>query len=102
VNIFEQLMKFDDLLAAWLLHATPNTDAERDQMRLVLGLRGQIDHALNRLIAVRLMLAAKDVASVCAELSNATERMEAIEKRIGTAQDIISIVGNFLDAVAFG
>jgi hypothetical protein len=51
MDMFETLLAIDNALVDWLIHASPKTDEDRDKMKLLFGLHGDLDDALNTLVA---------------------------------------------------
>jgi len=100
MGIFETLMRIDDQVVDWILHATPKTDDDRDLMRRILDLRGDLEDALNRLVAYRLRLSTAALPDEAARLSAISQGMTTTEKQVETAEKVLSIVGEVVAIAA--
>lgn len=93
MNIFQMLLDFDDQLVDWILHVTPSTDDERDRMRRVLAIRGEIENDLNELVAYRLKLSAAALPALAARLGTLASDMQEAEYKIENAGKVVSAAG---------
>jgi hypothetical protein len=97
MRIFETLLSFDAMLVDWLLHASPTTDKERTDMQRLFALRGDLDDAINDLVAFRLKLAVASLPAETASLSAATATMTVTAKTIDSVQTVLTTTGTALE-----
>lgn len=93
MGIFETLLDVDDELVDWVLHASPTNAAESAQMKQVLSLRGDVEDALNALVAYRMKLAASGLSPEATRLTALSGAMRQLAKRIDTVQQVLTIAG---------
>jgi len=97
MGIYETLIALDDDIVDWILHATPKTDDDKENMRKVLSLRGVLDQTLNQLVDVQLKLAANAMVDEANQLDRISAQMESTQKTIDTVQTVIGIAGTAVE-----
>ncbi len=100
MGIFETLLDLDDDLVEWVLHASPTSTAESAQMKQVLSLRGDVEDALNALVAYRMKLAASGLSPEAARLTALSTAMKQLAKKIDTVQQVLTIAGEVVQIAA--
>jgi hypothetical protein len=97
MGIFETLLSFDTMLVDWLLHASPTTDTERTDMQRLFALRGDLDDAINDLVAFRLKLAVASLPAETASLNAAAATMTSTAKTIDSLQAVLTATGTAIE-----
>jgi hypothetical protein len=92
-DLLDTLKAFECDLAEWLLYASPVTDEDRERVRQVRALRTELDHEINRIVAVRMKLATADLKAHAARLSLVTVQLQATASSLGTPRDILHAAG---------
>ena len=97
MEMLDNLLAIDKALVDWLLHASPNTNEDRAKMRSLFAQRGDLDDAINGLVAYRLKLAVANLPADAAKLQDAANSMTAAAKDISDVQKIVTAVGTALE-----
>ena len=100
MSIFQLLLNFDDQLVDWILHASPSNDVEREAMRRVLALRGELEDDLNKLVAFRLKASVAALPDQAARLTSLASAMQATEQTVENAAKVISTAGEVVSIAA--
>jgi hypothetical protein len=99
MTLLDTLMKLDDDLVDWILHATPRTDDERTTMRQILALRGSLSQAISGFVADALERAAQRLPDEVARVNAAAAKMTTVARSIETAQTVVTIAGTAIEVV---
>jgi hypothetical protein len=98
--ILETLLELDNALVDFLISASPTNEQEREDMKRLFALRGDLGMALNGLIAQRLRLALANIPEEVARLDAAAAAMRQVAHRIGSVQQVLSIAATAVDVAA--
>lgn len=94
------LIDADTELVDWLIQASPNTDEERNEMKRVVALRGELDQRINELVLSRLKLAAVDLSDEIRKLNGITTNLRAAKKTIESVKSVTSLAVEVLNVAA--
>jgi hypothetical protein len=100
MGMFETLLEVDNQLVDWLIHASPRNDAEREMMRRIFALRGDLDDALNQLVGDRLKLAVADLPAETARLDAVAAELKTVSKTIDGVERVLTIAGTAAEVAA--
>jgi hypothetical protein len=98
--IFETLLEIDNALVDYLIVASPTNDQEREDMKRLFILRGDLGLALNSLVAQRLRLALANIPDDIARLNEAAAAMRQVAQRIESVQKVLSIAATAVEVAA--
>jgi hypothetical protein len=98
--IFEALLEIDNALVDFLIAATPSNDRDLEDMKRLFILRGDLNLALNGLVAQRLRLALANLPDDVARLNDAAAAMRQVERRIESIQQVLSIAATAVEVAA--
>lgn len=98
--IFETLLEIDNALVDFLIVAAPTNDQEREDMKRLFILRGDLGVALNGLVAQRLRLALANIPDEVARLNDAAAAMRQVTHRIDSVQKVLSIAATAVEVAA--
>jgi hypothetical protein len=103
MDMFDSLLAIDKSLIAWIIQtspADPNDTSQQQAMERVLAARGDVERALNTLIAYRLKLSAASLTADTATLNAIAHQMSAIDQDIAKAEAVVNLVGQAVQIAA--
>jgi hypothetical protein len=99
-DLLDTLIAFKSDLLDWVIHASPTSDAERQQVRQVLELRDRLSQELNALVGLDLHSALGGLPEDVARLESATATMKSVQRNIESAQKVLDAAGTVASVAA--
>jgi hypothetical protein len=94
MDMFDSLLSIDKSLVSWIIQTSPenpNDTSEEQSMQQVLAERGDVEKALNGLIAFRLKLAAAALVNDTQTMNQLADQMSKVDKDIANVQTVVTI-----------
>ncbi len=94
MDMFDSLLSIDKSLVSWIIQTSPDNpdDTSQEQsMQQVLAERGDVQNALNSLIAFRLKLAAAAFVNDTQTMNQLADQMTKVDKNIANVQTVVTI-----------
>ncbi len=92
-DILASLRAYDAALMEWLLHASPTTDDERQEVKQLRELRTQLTQLMNEIVEHRMRLATAPIKAHAARLAPVCAQIKATAKTISTVKDVLHATG---------
>jgi hypothetical protein len=96
MDMFDGLLDIDKTLVSWIIQTSPSDPddtAQEQAMQQVLASRGDVEKALNALIAYRLQLAAAKFADDTKRMGTIAAQLDKVDVIITEVETVITLAG---------